>query len=113
MRLGATKRTVAIFAAIILLFIVVLFLGRSLSAQSGGQYDLSWSTISGGGETSSMGGQYVLGATIGQTGAGGMAGGNYQLEGGFWHCFLLAFPGCSIEGPQPSLYLPIITVSDS
>jgi len=52
-------------------------------AQSGGNYDLTWSTIDGGGGTGT-GGNYSLSGTIGQTDAGTMAGGDYRLEGGFW-----------------------------
>jgi len=52
-------------------------------AQSGGDYDLSWSTIDGGGQTSS-GGTYVLTGTVGQPDAGTMTGGQYTLRGGFW-----------------------------
>jgi hypothetical protein len=52
-------------------------------AQNGGDYELSWSTIDGGGGTSS-GGDYSLIGTIGQPDAGEMAGGQYELSGGFW-----------------------------
>ncbi len=48
-----------------------------------GQYEISWSTIDGGGGTSS-GGDFVLSGTIGQPDAGVMAGGSYVLSGGFW-----------------------------
>ena len=52
-------------------------------AQSGGGYDLTWSTIDGGGSASS-GGAYSLGGTVGQPDAGAMTGGAYSLVGGFW-----------------------------
>ena len=52
-------------------------------AQTGGDYDLSWSTIDGGGGTSS-GGAFILSGTIGQPDAGAMAGGDFALMGGFW-----------------------------
>lgn len=48
-----------------------------------GQYDLSWSTIDGGGGTSS-GGPYVVMGTSGQADAAWSAGGDYELLGGFW-----------------------------
>jgi hypothetical protein len=54
------------------------------AAQVGGPYDLSWSTIDGGGWTFSTGGTYSLGGTIGQPDAGVMSGGPYTLQGGFW-----------------------------
>jgi len=60
-----------------------VFLISSAPAQTGGQYDLSWSTIDGGGGTSS-GGSYVLTGTIGQPDAAYSAGGSYELLGGFW-----------------------------
>jgi len=57
-------------------------------AQSGGSYDLSWSTMDGGGEMSSAGGSYALSGTLGQPDARNhpepMAGGDYSLTGGFW-----------------------------
>ena len=53
-------------------------------AQVGGGYDLTWSTIDGGGTTFSTGGGYALGGTIGQPDAGLLSGGSYTLAGGFW-----------------------------
>ena len=55
----------------------------AISTASDTQYQLNWSTIDGGGGTSS-GGQYVLTGTIGQPDADYSAGGNYELLGGFW-----------------------------
>jgi hypothetical protein len=54
-----------------------------VSGQSGGPYVLDWSTIDGGGGTSS-GGQYVLTGTIGQPDAAYSSGGDYEMLGGFW-----------------------------
>jgi hypothetical protein len=48
-----------------------------------GQYTIDWSTIDGGGGTST-GGVYTVAGTIGQPDAGVMSGGNYTLQGGFW-----------------------------
>jgi len=49
-----------------------------------GQYSIDWSTIDGGGGTST-GGVYSVSGTIGQPDASGaMTGGNYSLTGGFW-----------------------------
>jgi len=53
-------------------------------AQSGGGYDLTWSTVDGGGYTWSEGGGYSLGGTVGQPDAGVLSGGGYTLAGGFW-----------------------------
>ena len=59
------------------------FFAVASRAQSGGSFDLSWSTIDGGGGSSS-GGQFVVNGTIGQPDAGTLIGGNFKLEGGFW-----------------------------
>ena len=64
-------------AAILLLVPVVL-------AQSGGDYDLTWNTVDGGGATFSTGGPYSLGGAIGQPDAGLLTDGDYTLTGGFW-----------------------------
>ena len=61
---------------------IILLMILAASAASG-QYELTWSTIDGGGGQSS-GGQYVLTGTIGQPDAGYSEGGNYELLGGFW-----------------------------
>ena len=65
--------------------IMVLLLGycNTSFAQTGGTYNLTWSTIAGGGGRSA-GGAYVLEGTIGQPDAGLMSGGDYVLAGGFW-----------------------------
>jgi hypothetical protein len=53
-------------------------------AQSGGGYDLTWSTVaSGGGQ--STGGGYTLNGSIGQPNAGAaLTGGGYTVVGGCW-----------------------------
>lgn len=73
-------------------------------AQSGGPYDLSWSTIDGGGYTFSTGGTFELGGSAGQPDAGSMSGGSYMLGGGFWLCLTtdvtaadIAASGANIE----------------
>ena len=53
-------------------------------AQVGDGFGLSWSTVDGGGATSSDG-DFSLGGTAGQHDAGGpMAGGDFTVTGGFW-----------------------------
>jgi len=52
----------------------------AVQAQS---YSLDWSTIAGGGGTST-GGVYAVSGTIGQPVAGKMSGGNFTVDGGFW-----------------------------
>ncbi len=58
-------------------------LAISVSAQSGGAFHISSSTIDGGGGTSS-GGAFSVSGTIGQPDAGRMAGGAFAVAGGFW-----------------------------
>jgi len=79
-------------AAILLAFASLLLLASVALADWGTSalpplstgYDLSWSTVDGGGATFSTGGGYSLGGTIGQPDAGAMSGGGYSLSGGFW-----------------------------
>lgn len=65
-------------------FLVLLALSWPVVAQIGDGYDLTWSTIDGGGAMFSTGGGYSLGGTIGQPDAGLLSGGGYTLAGGFW-----------------------------
>jgi hypothetical protein len=72
---------------LIILLVVMWLLFATISlatAQTGGGYDLTWSTIDNGGGASAGGG-YTLNGTIGQPDAGtALAGGGYTLVGGFW-----------------------------
>ena len=70
---------------LMLALLVAAILGASAAlAQTGGGYDLTWSTIDGGGG-SSAGSGYQLTGTLGQPDAGAMlSGGAYSLSGGFW-----------------------------
>ncbi len=81
-----------------LLALLLLLAASHALAQSGGGYDLSWTTIDGGGYTFSTGGAYSLGGTLGQPDAGVLSGGNFTLTGGFWG---------GAAGPH-SIYLPIM-----
>jgi hypothetical protein len=67
----------------ITLLAIWLLMGVPAWAMSGGDYEISWSTIDGGGGRSA-GGDFAIVGTIGQPDAGEMAGGDYQLSGGFW-----------------------------
>ena len=49
----------------------------------GQQFQIDWSSIDGGGGTST-GGVYSVSGTIGQPDAGKLSGGNFTLAGGFW-----------------------------
>ena len=90
------RKTIVLAMSIILAWCTVL----PVLAQSGGGYDLTWSTVDGGGGASS-GGAYALGGTIGQPDAGAMTGGAYSLVGGFW--------GGGVSGATSRyVYLPIV-----
>ena len=72
-----------LLTALAVLFVALSLSIATTSAQSGGGYDLTWSTIDGGGGDSAGGG-YSLSGTIGQPDAGVLSGGGYTLKGGFW-----------------------------
>ena len=63
--------------------LICLLFSAQLQAQTGGDYELVWSTIDGGG-VRSIGQDFVLIGTIGQPDAGQMNGGDFELYGGFW-----------------------------
>ena len=48
-------------------------------------YEITRSTVSGGGTTSSTGGDYEMSSTIGQSQGDVLEGGEYSIDGGFWH----------------------------
>ena len=73
------------------ILMTLLVMGLIVSS-SWGQYQLTWSTIDGGGGQSS-GGPYQLVGTIGQPDAAYSAGGEYELLGGFWP----GGPLCSVD----------------
>ena len=76
----------------------LLLAAPRVNSQSGGAYDLTWSTIEGGGATFATGGGYELGGTIGEADAGVMGSGAYVLDGGFWSGALA----------KQNIYLPAI-----
>jgi hypothetical protein len=91
-----------LFFSLILLVIAGALLGViSVSALAG--YTLDWWTVDGGGMTSSIGGSYSLGGTIGQPDAGTSNGGTYIQDGGFWGG---AVPTETV--PVYILFLPLI-----
>ena len=64
---------------------VFLIVAATAFASSGGDYEISFYTIDGGGGTSSGGGIYEVSGTIGQPDArASLTGGNFSLFGGFW-----------------------------
>ena len=73
------------FSRILLILMLLLTLMMGLAqAQSGGNFDLSWHTVDGGGGESS-GGEFSLRGSAGQADAGALTGGDFELLGGFWH----------------------------
>jgi hypothetical protein len=96
---GAGRR---VHTSLFLLAACILLLGASsVLAQSGEGYDLTWSTLDGGGGTFSTGGGYSLGGTAGQPDAGLLSGGVYTLAGGFW-------PGGAAPAARERIYLPLV-----
>lgn len=97
-----SSQTFRVYAAVLLLLLVSAV---GVYAQSGAGYDLSWSTVDGGGTTTALGGEYTLMSTAGQPDAGPtLSGGGYSLTGGFW-------PGGAVEsssGDGSDIYLPIV-----
>ena len=79
------QQTTHLYRRLTLALLVAAILGASAAlAQTGGGYDLTWSTIDGGGG-SSAGSGYQLAGTFGQPDAGAtLSGGAYSLSGGFW-----------------------------
>jgi hypothetical protein len=66
------------------LWIAFVLLWLAASAVQGETiYTIDWSTVDGGGGTST-GGVYSASGTIGPPDTGGMTGGSFSLEGGFW-----------------------------
>jgi hypothetical protein len=64
----------------------LVLLAATLSSQLSAfcqSYSITWSTLDGGGGTST-GGVYSVTGTTGQPDAGTMSGGNFRLTGGFW-----------------------------
>jgi hypothetical protein len=76
-------KTMKTNAALSLQLQVCFLLSALCFCASGQTYSIDWSTIDGGGGTST-GGVYSVSGTIGQPDAGTMSGGNYTLQGGFW-----------------------------
>jgi hypothetical protein len=64
---------------------MMMFSTDPAAAQSGGPFEIVSYTIDGGGVTSTTGGVFELGGTIGQPDASDtMSGGDFELTGGFW-----------------------------
>ncbi len=99
------RRTMIILLMKLLILsgIVILIASvRPALTQISEAYELSWSTIDGGGGTVG-GGEYLLGSTVGQVGNEALSGGDYDLSGGFMSG--VTSPGVA---PMERLFLPVI-----
>ena len=83
-----TKSNDIVLTLVLLTGLSTLPFCRCANAQS---YTIDWSTIDGGGGTST-GGVYEVSGTIGQPDADTMSGGNYTLQGGFWGMMAVQTP---------------------
>ena len=77
------------FHSVIVPLLVLLFAVPAFG-QSGGDFDLTWNSVDGGGGTS-IGGDFVLSGATGQPDAGTLSGGDFELAGGF-------LPGAAFDG---------------
>jgi hypothetical protein len=74
----------------------------AVAALGGQDYSIDWSSVDGGGGTST-GGVYAVSGTIGQPDAGSMSGGIYQLDGGFWSMIsVVQMPGAPLLAIYPT-----------
>jgi hypothetical protein len=71
-------------AALVVVALTLLALGKATLAQSGDDYALRRWSADGGGVVASRAGDYLLGGTAGQPDAGALQAGAYTLGGGFW-----------------------------
>jgi hypothetical protein len=97
------KRKIFLTLSILGLLVIALAVSNApVTAQSGGTYELSWSTVDGGGAMNLTGGTYSLSGMVGQFDAGSQSGGTYSLNGGFW---------TSVEtiANSSKLYLPFLS----
>lgn len=77
------RRISILSCAVAVTVLLLLIAPAAMHAQTGGGYDLTWSTIDGGGGTST-GGEYTLIGTAGQPDGGAHSGGGFAVAGGFW-----------------------------
>lgn len=64
-------------------FIALIIAVSFTTAAAAQSYEMTWSSVDGGGIAGATGGPYELSATLGQPDAGDLAGGAYVLRGGF------------------------------
>jgi hypothetical protein len=79
------KKLRMLFAPPLLAAVGAALMAAPALAQTGGGYDLTWSTVDCGGQTNpSGGGTFAVAGTAGQPDAGTMSGGGFVIIGGFW-----------------------------
>jgi hypothetical protein len=81
---------------VLILLVALLLASQSVIAQTGGDYDLSWNTLSSGGATT--GGTYTMGSTIGQPSVGKTVSSPYELCAGYL---------CGVRA-ESRIYLPLV-----
>lgn len=77
-------------------FGIVLTTGLLIAGVVEPGFEITRSSIDGGGVMKSTGGEFELSGTIGQPDAGVMSAGEFELTGGFW--FALAPTDCNEDG---------------
>lgn len=80
----------------ILVRMVAILIGVVVSTTVAQEYEITRSTVDGGGVMRSTGGGFELSITIGQPDAGVMEGGGFTLSGGFW--FEVPQTDCNDDG---------------
>jgi hypothetical protein len=76
---------------------------RAVLAQSGGDYDVSWSVVGSAGDQFATGGGYQMGFTLAQDSPPALStGGNYQIAQGYWLYEVSAWERCGMA--QGSAY---------
>lgn len=92
------------------IFALALVAGAASAAHA--QFSIPWSTVDGGGGTSSGGG-FTIKGTIGQPDAGKSAGGTFTINGGFWSLGVdLGCPADVDDGSSTGVRDGAVTIDD-
>ena len=106
---------------LIIALLLLLGLGAAALAMAQGGTSVSSFTVDGGGGFSGGDG-WTLGGSIGQADAGRLAGGGYELSGGFWQEGVVAPEVTPTPTPPPTpppadlgqdVYLPVVIKNGS
>lgn len=97
---------------LLMLVLAITVVFQPAFAQTGGGYDLSWSTIDGGGGSSSDA-VYGVKGTVGQMDAGFATGSGYELSSGFWQTQVtnptaITLRHINIQSSNPILIFPFL-----